>query len=458
MAEAYDLIVVGGGPGGYLSARIAAKKGAKVALFEKESLGGTCLNVGCIPTKYLLDKAKVMDRIAELTKQGIFREAGLFSLRKIQQGKEKAVSRLVGGVSGLLKAGGVEIVKGKARLMPGLRVFCGEKEYQARDIIIATGSSPVTVPVPGAEYTIDSTAALALQQVPEKLVVIGGGVIGMELASAYNAYGSSVTVVEMMERLYPGEEQKIVEGLAAALTGKGVNIVTGAAVKEVEKNGETLGVRYQKGKEEATLPADVVLMAAGRKANLEGIDAKRLGIELGPKGEIAVNQRMETSVSHVYAIGDVIGGYQLAHAAYAEGECAVHNIMDGPKDADLSVMPRCVYTLPGMAAVGMTSAQAEERGIDAAVGTFNYRANGMALAEDAEGMIVVVADKKTKETLGVHILGEGATEMVSFATAAVTNKMTLERWEDLIVAHPSLSEMVREAALDCFGLAVHGGH
>ncbi|KKI51939.1 dihydrolipoyl dehydrogenase [Christensenella hongkongensis] len=457
MADIYDLIVIGGGPGGYLSARVAAKKGAKVALFEKDSLGGTCLNVGCIPTKYLLDKAKLMDRITELTEQGIFKEAGQFSFRKIQQGKEKAVSQLVGGVGSLLKASGVKLVKGSAQLMPGLRVSCNGREYQAKDIIIATGSSPVTVPVPGAENTIDSTAALALQKIPERLVVIGGGVIGMELASAYNAYGSDVTVVEMMERLYPAEEQKIVDGLVAAMTCKGVKIETGAAVKEVKKDRETLAVRYQKGEEEITLPADVVLMAAGRKANLEGIDANRLGIRLNSKGEIVVNQRMETSVPHIYAIGDVIGGYQLAHAAYAEGECAVHNIMDGPKTADLSVMPRCIYTIPCMAAVGITSAQARERGIDASVGTFHYRANGMALVEDAQGMVIVIADKKTKETLGVHILGEGATEMISFAAAAVINKMTLAQWEDLIVAHPSLSEMVREAALDCFGMAVHSG-
>lgn len=455
MAHKYDVIIIGGGPGGYSSAINAAKKGAQVALFEGGSLGGTCLNVGCVPTKYLLDKASAMERIRKLTNQGVFKDAGLFSFKKIQQGKAKVVEQLTTGVKQLLKDNGVTVVKGFAELKKDLVVECYGRQYTAKDVIIATGSEPMTLPIPGAEYAIDSTEALCLKKVPSNLVVVGGGVIGMELASAYASFGSNITVVEMLEELFPEEESSLIRKMTWVLKKRGISIVTGAKVKEIKKSENGFALFYSKNGNNTKLSADAVLAAIGRKPNLKGIDTTTLGIELNEKGEIAVDDRMQTSVKHVYAIGDAVGGFQLAHAAYAEGECAVHNILEGKTKADFSAMPRCIYTTPHFAAVGHTSMKAREAGHDVAVGSFEYIGNGMAVAEGAEGMVIVVSDKKTTETLGIHILGKDAVEMIAFATAAVAHKMTLEKWKNLIVAHPSLCEMIREAALDCFEEAVH---
>ncbi|MCL2864105.1 MAG: dihydrolipoyl dehydrogenase [Lachnospiraceae bacterium] len=456
MSNIYDLMVIGGGPGGYTSAILAAKKGASVILFEESSLGGTCLNIGCIPTKYLLDKAKLISKITKCSNQGLFKDAGMYSFQKIQQGKVEVVHKLVNGVTGLLKAHKVTVINGYAQLKPGLKAVCDGKEYQAKNIIIATGSTPIPLPIAGAEYTINSTDALEMKRPPASMVVIGGGVIGLEIASAYNALGSEVTVIEMLDRLYPAEEEKSIKKLVAALEQSGLRIITGAQVENIFANSSEKIIRYRKGEEVCEIKGDVVLSAIGRKANLNGMNPQELGLALNEKNEIVVDATMKTSIDHIYAIGDVIGNYQLAHVAYAEAACAVHNIFSGKKEMNYYAVPRCIYTLPGYAAVGMTSKQAMEAGLEIAIGNFHYTANGMALAEGQDGMLTVIAEQNSKETIGVHILGEGAPEMISLATLAVANKTTLQQWEDLIVAHPSLSEMVREAALDCFGEAVHG--
>lgn len=451
----YDLIVIGGGPGGYSAAITAAKKGLSVLLFEGEHIGGTCLNVGCIPTKYLLDKAAAMEKVRSLVKDKIFKDCGLYSFRKIQDGRSEVVKKLVSGVDYLLKANNVQVVRGFAKLLGPGRVECNGQVYEGKDIIIATGSVPSSIPIDGAEHTITSTEALELTKVPRRLVVIGGGVIGMELASAYCSLGSEVTVIEVLSELFPAEDRQAVAYMTRVLGKRGVHIFCGTKVQKVVKTGDGLRVFYE-GEEAGEAAADVVLMATGRKPNLNGVNTDETGIKLTKKGEIQVDEYMETSVPHIYAIGDVAGGYQLAHAAYAEGETAVRNITGCRERADLDVMPRCIYTMPAFAAVGMSAAKAKEREIEAVTGEFAYSANGMALAEGADGLVRVVMDKKEKVTLGVHIVGENAPEMIAFASAAVKNRMTLDEWERMIVAHPSLTEMIKEAALDCFGKSVHG--
>jgi dihydrolipoamide dehydrogenase len=455
MSEHFDLIVIGSGPGGYSSAIAAAREGRRVALFEKSKLGGTCLNVGCIPTKYLLDKATMIEKIKVLTDKKIFKEAGSFSFKKIQEGKTEVVAKLVNGIEYLLKKNKVEVVFGEAELKPGKKVVCDGKEYAADHVIIATGSTPVQIPIPGAEHTISSTGALNISRPPERFLVIGGGIIGLEIASAYASFGSEVTIVEMMDTLLPAEQPQPVKMLINALQKRGIKIVVGAAVEQINKDGQILSVVYKKDGKVETTEAEAVLMAIGRKANLNGIKASELGLKLTEKGFIAVNEYMQTNLEGICAIGDVAGGYQLAHAAYAEGEAAIRSILGENKKVCLDTMPRCVYTMPCYAAVGITSAQAEQAGIETVVGSFNYEGNGMALAEYASGAVYVVMDKNTKKTLGVHIVGEQAYEMISFAAAAVSMEMTLGDWEDFVVAHPSLSEMVREAALDAFGKSLH---
>lgn len=460
MAEnKFDLLIIGGGPGGYSTAIAAAKEGLSVALFEAATLGGTCLNVGCIPTKYLLDKAAAIEKVRSLTNRKIFKEAGFYSFRKIQTGREEVVKKLTTGVEYLLKANKVTLIRGNASLCKRGRVRCGNTEYEGENIIIATGSEAVRLPIPGAEYTITSTEALALEKVPEKLVVIGGGVIGMELASAFCSFGSEVTVIEVLPELFMSEDRKAVHYMKKELEKRDIHILCKTKVEAVKMNEKgKYEVYYASVDEEeaGVVMADKVLMAAGRKPSLKGIDARALGLQLGVKGEIVTDVHMRTNVPHTYAIGDVVGGYQLAHVAYAEGEAAVSHILGRGEMVDLSVVPRCIYTIPAFAAVGITEKEAKEQGIEMNIGNFAYSGNGMALAEGAEGMVQVLMDKNEQTTLGIQIVGECAPEMIAFASLAVKNKMTLTEWENLVVAHPSLTEMIKEAACDCFGKSIHG--
>lgn len=455
MAEHFDLIVIGAGPGGYSCAISAAKEGLKTALFEKESLGGTCLNVGCIPTKYLLDKAAVIEKIRKFSYSGVLRNAGEFSLNKIQKGKKETIKKLVNGIAYLLKANGITLITGKADLLDNRKVLCDGKTYSADNIIISTGSIPSNLNIPGAEYTINSTEILELNRVPENLIVIGGGVIGMEMASAFASFGSNVTVLEMMDTLYPEEEKRNVTFLLSAMKKRGIKIITGAKLKKIEKSGEKLSAYYSVNGKEETAEGNQVLMAAGRRPSLTGIDAEKLGLELTEKGFIKTDKNMCTNLLGVYAIGDAAGGYQLAHAAYAKGKIALASILKKKTTASMDLMPRCIYTMPCLAGVGLTEKQAKEKGIEIAIGNFDYSSNGMALAEGTEGKVIVLMEKKTKKTIGIHIVGENASELISFAYAAIVKEMTLDEWENIIIAHPSLAEMLKEAALDAFGKAVH---
>ncbi len=455
--EQYDLLVIGGGPGGYSLGIAAAKQGMKVALFEKEHLGGTCLNVGCIPTKYLVDKANAMEKVRSLVKKDIFRDAGSFSFKKIQKGKGEVTAKLVGGVKFLLKKAGAEVITGEAVLKKGRVVVCGGKEYQGKFVAIATGSVPMMIPVPGHELCIDSTGALNLPSLPRSMVVMGGGVIGLELACAFAAYGTDITVVEMMPELMAREQKEAVKIVVKDMKKLGIVLKTGAKMLRIEKNGGLLRAVYEvDGKEEYT-DCEQVLMAAGRKTNLSGIDAQELGLELDGKKCIVVDSHQHTNLPGVYAIGDVVGGYQLAHAAYAEGEAALADMLGEDKPYGSVPVPVCTYTIPCFASVGLTTESAKAAGYEPVMGSFDYSTNGMALAEGATGSVFVIADKKTTRTLGVTIVGENSSEMIAMATSAVADGLTVDQWEKMIVAHPSLCEMVREAALDAFGKSVHKG-
>ena len=453
--ENFDVLVMGGGPGGYSFAIAAAKKGLKVALFEKENLGGTCLNVGCIPTKYLVDKANAMEKVRALVEKEIFRDAGSFSFQKIQKGKNEVISKLVGGVQFLLKKAGVAVVKGEAGLEKDRVIRCGGQEYQGKNVVIATGSVPMTIPIPGHEYTIDSTGALNLAKLPKRMVVMGGGVIGLELACAFACYGTEITVIEMLPALPPREQQETAKMVTASLKKQGIRILTGAKMLRVEKTADGLRAVYELDGQTENVDCDQVLMAVGRKPNLTGIPAEALGLKLSEKKHILVDEAQMTNLEGVYAIGDVAGGIQLAHAAYAEGETALRHILTGEIDQEKAPIPSCIYTIPCFATVGLTTQAAEAAGLEPVMGTFDYSANGMALAEGASGKVFVVADKATGRTLGVTIVGENASELIAFGALAVEKHLTPEEWEHMVVAHPSLAEMVREAALDAFGAAVH---
>lgn len=453
--ETFDILVIGGGPGGYSLAIAAARKGLKVALFEKEHLGGTCLNIGCIPTKYLVDKANTLEKLRGLVKKEIFTEAGSLNYQQVQKGKSDVTAKLVGGVSFLLKKSGVTVITGEAVLKADRVVECGGQQYSGKNVVIATGSAPMMIPVPGYEHCIDSTGALALPTLPASMVVMGGGVIGLELACAFAAYGTQITVVEMMPELLPREQKEAVRILTREMKKLGIVLKTGAKMLRIEKNGQLLRAVYEIGSAEESVDCEQVLMAAGRRANLTGIDAQALGLALDQKHCIVVDDHLRTNLPGVYAIGDVVGGYQLAHAAYAEGEAALADILGEDKPYGTMPVPVCTYTLPVLASVGLTTEAAAQAGYESVMGSFDYSANGMALAEGAVGRVFVVADKATTKTLGVTIVGENSSEMVAFAAAAVAEGWTTDQWEKTIVAHPSLCEMVREAALAAFGRSVH---
>ena len=452
----YDVLIIGGGPGGYTAALAAAKQGLRTVLFEKGNLGGTCLNVGCIPTKYLLDKAAAMEKVRALSSAGIFREAGAFSLKKIQAGKEQAVKRLVDGVGFLLKSNGVEAVAGEAKLAEPHKVICNGAEYEGKSVILATGSQAVRLPVEGADLAVDSTSMLCMQRVPKRLAVIGGGVIGLELASAFRSFGSEVSVIELLDSLLPGEMTEIGRALETELKKRGISLLLGSRVRRIQEVATGKSVQYERQGKEERLEADTVLMAVGRKANLCGIDAGALGLNLSRTGAVCVDENQRTNLKGVYAIGDLAGGYQLAHVAYDEAVRAVNHILGRHSTpASQKAVPRCVYTSPCVAAVGMTVQQAEASGFTPVVGTFYYQANGMALAEGAHGSVLAVMDKVTGRTLGFSIIGENAAELISTAAIAVEKAVTAEEWEEIIIAHPSLSEMLKEAALDAFGRALN---
>ena len=393
--ETFDILVIGGGPGGYSLAIAAARKGLKVALFEKEHLGGTCLNIGCIPTKYLVDKANTLEKLRGLVKKEIFMEAGSLNYQQVQKGKSDVTAKLVGGVSFLLKKSGVTVITGEAVLKADRVVECGGQQYSGKNVVIATGSVPMMIPVPGYEYCIDSTGALALPTLPASMVVMGGGVIGLELACAFAAYGTQITVVEMMPELLPREQKEAVRILTREMKKLGIVLKTGAKMLRIEKNGQLLRAVYEIGGAEESVDCEQVLMAAGRRTNLTGIDAQALGLALDQKHCIVVDDHLRTNLPGVYAIGDVVGGYQLAHAAYAEGEAALADILGEDKPYGTMPVPVCTYTLPVLASVGLTTEAAAQAGYEPVMGSFDYSANGMALAEGAVGRVFVVADKAT---------------------------------------------------------------
>ena len=455
--EQYDVLVIGGGPGGYSLGIAAAKKGLKVALFEKEHLGGTCLNVGCIPTKYLVDKANAMEKVRALVKKDIFRDAGSFSFKKIQQGKGEVTAKLVGGVKYLLKKAGADVITGEATLKADRVVSCGGKDYQGKYVVIATGSVPMMIPVPGHELCIDSTGALSLEKLPKTMVVIGGGVIGLELACAYAAFGTKISVVEAMDHMLPMLDGDLTKIGVAHMKKMGMEFHLECPVQSVEPSpiGAKVVCRDKSGKT-VSFEAEKVLVAIGRRANTESLHLDAGQIK-NDRGRIIVNDKMETSVPGVYAIGDcVFGRAQLAHTASAMGEVAAENIMGIPAVYDEKTNPTCVYMEPEAASVGLTEEQCRAQGIDYKVGKFPMSANGKALIlNGGEGLVKIIAGKEYGEILGMHIIGPRATDLICEGALAIGGEMTLDELIATIHSHPTVTETIREAALSAEKRAIH---
>ncbi|HEX9562176.1 MAG TPA: dihydrolipoyl dehydrogenase [Candidatus Dormibacteraeota bacterium] len=455
MAGTFDVAVVGGGPGGYVAALRAAQLGAVTAIIEKDRFGGTCLVRGCIPTKALLQSSELYTLAKGGAPFGVVADNVGFDWPAAQKRKTAVVDQLVKGVEGLLKAGGVTMLSGAAKLAGGGAIEVAGERLQAKNIIIATGSAVSRIPLKGAELTIDSDAILELKEIPKRLAVIGGGVVGMEFAAMFAALGSKVTVLEMLPQILPMVEADLVNVYAKHLSGLGADIHTNSKVAEVAKVGGGLQVRFSTGAEGGAVDADQVLLAVGRSPYTEGLGAEAAGVKL-ERGRVVVDDHLRTSAQGVWAIGDVIGGIMLAHVASYEGVCAVENMAGHERVPDYHAAPNCVYTDPEIAHVGLGEKDAKERGLEVKVGRFPFAAAGRALTlGQTEGLVKVVADAASGRMLGVHIIGPRATDLIAEATLAVQNGLTLDQLDLTMHAHPTLPEAIMEAALAAQGRAIH---
>ena len=456
MAGSFDVVVIGGGPGGYVAALRAAQLGAKTAIVEKDRMGGTCLVLGCIPTKALLQSSELYPMSKDGAAFGLVADNVGFDWAAAQKRKSSVVDQLVKGVEGLLKAGSVTSYRGSARLAGKGVVDVGGDQLHGKDIIIATGSAVARIPLPGADLTIDSDQILELKEAPRRLAVIGGGVVGMEFAAMFAALGSKVTVLEMLPQVLAMVDADLVTAYSKHLASLGAEIHTNSKVSEVVKQNGSLLVRFSTGGEGGAVDADQVLLAVGRVPYTQGLEAEKAGVKL-ERGRVVVDDHLHTTADGVWAIGDVIGGIMLAHVASYEGVCAVENIAGhANRVPDYHAAPNCVYTDPEIAHVGLGEKEAKEKGIAVKIGRFPFAAAGRALTlGQTEGFVKVVADAGSGQLLGAHIIGPRATDLIAEATLAVQNGLTLEQIDLTIHAHPTLPESLMEAALAAQGRAIH---
>ncbi len=460
----YDLVVIGAGPGGYVAAIRAAQLGMKVACVEKDAtLGGTCLNVGCIPSKALLESSELYAQAKEkFSEHGIGLKDLTLDMKKFIDRKEKVVKQLTGGIAGLFKKNKVTSVFGTAQVDHDRSVSVATKEgpvqLLAKHVIIATGSVPIAIP--GVEMDgkniIDSTGALSLTEVPGTMVVIGGGVIGLELGSVYARLGSKVIVLEALDRIVPSMDLEVGKTFQRILSKQGLEFHLSTKVKKAVNKSKQVEVTIESEGKESTIMCDKVLVAVGRKPYTAGLGLAEAGIKLDEKGRIDVNERYETSLKGVYAIGDVIKGAMLAHKASEEGVALVEMLAGQAGHVNYHTIPNVVYTWPEVASVGFTEEQVKEKGIDYKVAKFPFLASGKAIAmNEKDGFVKLIADKATDRVLGAHILGPRASDMIAELVIAMEFGSSAEDIARTCHAHPTLAESVKEAALGLGTGAIH---
>lgn len=461
-ANEVDVLVVGGGPGGYVAAIRAAQLGREVTLVEKGNLGGVCLNSGCIPSKAIISAAELAQKLQQADRLGIMADNISIDYGKMQEWKSGIVGQLTKGVRQLLKSNKITVIQGEAYFSGEDQVRIATEDdsetYKFQDCIIATGSKSVElkdVPFDG-ERIITSAEALNLQEIPEKMVVIGGGYIGLELGSAYAKLGSDVTILEGMEQLLPGVDPSIVRFVTRNLRKNKVTHKTNAMVKKADVTGDEVTVTAEiKGKEQ-TFTADIVLVAVGRQPNTREMGLEQIGVELDEQGFVKVNEKLQTSVGRIYAIGDIAGQPMLAHKASYEGKVAAEVIAGEASVVDYRAMPYVIFSDPEIAYTGLTEEEAKEEGYDVTAFRFPFPANGRALTMDAtDGFVNVVAEEESKRILGVQIVGPEASSLISEAVMAIEFGATATDLALTIHAHPTLPEAVMEAAEGILGRAIH---
>ena len=452
MAEEFDIAIIGAGPGGYVAAIRAAQLGANVALIERDRVGGVCLNWGCIPTKAMVSSVELLLEIERAEEFGVIVSEPAFDFSRMMSRKDEVVEKLVSGVETLLEAHKVSIVSGEGALAsPGKVTVSGEvpREVDARTIIIATGSVPAMPPVPGLDLpgVVTSNEIVTLEEPPDDLVIVGGGVIGVEFGSIFSALGTRVTIIEMLPSILTTVDEELARRLHQLLRRQGVDVHTRSPLKEIRQAPGGLEVIYEGPKGEGVISASLVLMSTGRVPLTEGLNLDGAGVKT-EKGAIVVDEHMATSVPGIYAIGDVTGGYMLAHVASHEGEVAVEHAMGKDSFIDYHAVPNCVFTMPEVAGVGLMEQEAREQGIAYKKSKFPFSASGRALAMgQTTGLVKMICAQDSGQVLGLHIMGPHATDMIAEGALAIQSGATAEDIARTIHAHPTLPEAVREAAL-----------
>ncbi|OKH88614.1 dihydrolipoyl dehydrogenase [Thalassospira sp. TSL5-1] len=467
MSENYDIVVIGGGPGGYVCAIRAAQLGLKVACVEKRgTLGGTCLNVGCIPSKALLHSSHLFEEANEhFDTHGIEINSPKVNLEKMMARKDKVVDSNVKGIEFLFKKNKVTYIKGAGEIVSATEVKVdlldgGEETLSAKNIVIATGSE--VTPLPGVEIDekqiVSSTGALELSSVPKKLVVIGAGVIGLELGSVWRRLGSEVTVIEYLDRILPGMDGELAKQTQRIFAKQGLEFKLGHKVTgaKTTKGGVKLSVEPSKGGDAEEIKADVVLVAIGRRPFVTGLGLDNAGVELDERGRVKTDEHFQTNVQGIFAIGDAIAGPMLAHKAEEDGVALAEMLAGEEGHVDYGKVPGVVYTWPEVAAVGKTEEQLKDEGVDYSVGKFPFTANGRAKAmESTEGFVKILEDKKTHRVVGCHIVGPAAGDLIAEVVLAMEYGASAEDIARTCHAHPALGESVKEAALAADGRAIH---
>lgn len=457
MAE-YDVAVIGAGPGGYVAAIRAAQLGARTVVVERAELGGVCLNWGCIPTKTLLHTADLYRRVQHAADYGIKVKGLSLDMKALLARKNAVIDRNKAGIRALFKAHGIEVVKGCAHVAGPGHVVVDRREIAARSIIVATGAGPAALTglETDGKRVITSTEALELSKPPKRAVVIGAGPLGAEFACLWNALGAEVTLVEMMPHVLPQEDEEISRQLAASLEKRGMDVRTQSTVKKLDVDKGVVRVELE-GAKTKVIETDLVLVGIGVAHHSEVVtQTKSLGVQVGKRGEILVNERMETSVRGLFAVGDVVGKTMLAHGASAEGVVAAENAMGHKRTMNYRTVPHCTFTHPEVASVGLTEKQAREAGIDVRVGRFSFLGNGRAhTMGEIEGLAKIIGDSATDEVIGVHIVGCDAGELIACGALAMTMEATVEEIAHTVHTHPTLSEVIKEAAEDYLGRGIH---
>lgn len=457
------IVILGGGPGGYVAAIRASQLGADVTVIEKERLGGTCLNKGCIPTKVLLHTAEQLETIKKDSKEiGIDISDASINWKQLQKRKDKIVKKLVAGVENLFKNNNVTKIIGEGSFINKNQILVKSSDGTNSTVdfdyaIIATGSKPVIVPLPGVDLpgVITSDEALTLPEIPKSMVIIGGGVIGAEFAEVYSTLGCKVTIVEMLPDIVANMDVDIVKPLKDKFTKSGIEIYTKTKVVSISKSSDNLLVNTSSDAGDKSFEAEKVLLSIGRKPVTANMGLEELGITT-IKGAVAVNKFMQTNIENIYAVGDCNGGVMLAHVASAEGIVAVESIMKKHPDIDFKTIPYCVYTHPELAGVGLTEEQARNKGYDIKTGVFPMYINGKAMIEgQTEGIVKYIADGSTGEILGLHMSGLRATDLIVEGALAIRLEATVEEIISTIHAHPTVGESLLEAAHAVYGNAIH---